>query len=162
MGAVLIVPDPARAIDSLMLSSDALALTMAAAIALLGMSIVASMADRRAKILRDRNLLLDAALNNMVQGVNMFGAQAQLVLNERYVKMYRLSPDVVKPGCTIRELVESGSRSGTFFAIDPERYIADLTGALLYDRTSSTKTFDLEDGRVIAVSNSRWRRAAGW
>ena len=164
MGAVLIVPDPARAIDSLMLSSDALALTIAAAaIALLGMSIVASMADRRAKILlRDRNLLLDAALNNMVQGVNMFDAQARLVLfNERYVKMYRLSPDVVKPGCTIRELVESRIRSGTFFAIDPERYIADLTGALLYDRTSSTKTFDLEDGRVIAVS-SQPMAAGGW
>ena len=60
----------------------------AAAIALLGMSIVASMADRRAKILlRDRNLLLDAALNNMVQGVDMFDAAARLVLfNEQHAR----------------------------------------------------------------------------
>jgi diguanylate cyclase (GGDEF)-like protein/PAS domain S-box-containing protein len=164
MGAVLIVPDPARAIDTLMLSSDTLALTIAAAaIALLGMSIVASMADRRAKILlRDRNFLLDAALNNMVQGVNMFDAQARLVLfNERYVQMYRLSPDVVKPGCTIRDLVENRIKSGTFFAIDPEQYIADLTGTLLYDRTPSNKTLELEDGRVISVS-SQPMAAGGW
>jgi len=164
MGAVLIVPDPTRAIDALMLSSDALALTIAAAaIALLGMSIVASMADRRAKnLLRDRNLLLDAALNNMVQGVNMFDAQARLVLfNQRYLQMYRLSPDLVKPGCTIRDLVESRIKTGTFFATDPERYIADLTGALLYDRTPSTKTLELADGRVIAVS-SQPMADGGW
>src|SRR5262249_48993854 len=139
-------------------------LTIAAAtMALLGMSIVASVADRRAKnLLRDRNLLLDAALNNMVQGVNMFDAHARLVLfNERYIEMYRLSPDVVKPGCTIRELVENRVKGGTFFAIDPEQYIADLTRALLYDRTPSAKTFELEDGRVIAVS-SQPMADGGW
>jgi len=164
MGAVLIVPDPARAIDALMLSPDVLALTIAAAaVAVLGMCIVASVADRRAKtLLRDRNVLLDAALNNMVQGVNMFDAQARLVLfNERYLQMYRLSPDAVKPGCSIRDLVENRIRSGTFFAIDPEQYIADLTGALLHDRTPSAKTLELEDGRVIAVS-SQPMADGGW
>jgi diguanylate cyclase (GGDEF)-like protein/PAS domain S-box-containing protein len=164
MGAVCITADPARSIDALLMSPDALALTIAgAAIALLGMCIVAGIADRRAKhLLRDRNLLLDAALNNMVQGVNMFDAQARLVLfNERYLQMYRLSPDVVKPGCTIRDLVENRIRNGTFFAIDPEKYIADLTGALLYDRKPSTKTLELEDGRVIAVS-SQPMAGGGW
>jgi diguanylate cyclase (GGDEF)-like protein/PAS domain S-box-containing protein len=164
MGAARIVPDPARVIDSLMLSPDALALTIAAAaIALIGMCVVASVADRRAKnLLHDRNLLLDAALNNMVQGVNMFDAHARLVLfNDRYLQMYRLTPDAVKPGCTIRDLVENRIRSGTFFAIDPERYIADLTGALLYDRTPSVKTYEIDDGRVIAVS-SQPMAAGGW
>src|SRR5262249_62247558 len=132
-----------RATDALTLSPAALALTIAAAaIALIGMCIVASIADRRAKtLLRDRNLLLDAALNNMVQGVNMFDAQARLVLfNERYLQMYRLPPDVVKPGCTIRDLVENRIRSGTFFAIDPERYIAPLTNAPLPDSTPTQRT----------------------
>ncbi len=164
MGAVSIIPDPARPIDALMLSPDALALTIAAAaIALIGMCIVASIADRRAKnLLHDRNLLLDAALNNMVQGVNMFDAHARLVLfNARYLQMYRLSSDGVRPGCTIRDLVENRIRSGTFFAIDPEQYIADLTGALLYDRTPSAKTYELDDGRVIAVS-SQPMAAGGW
>jgi diguanylate cyclase (GGDEF)-like protein/PAS domain S-box-containing protein len=164
MGAVDIVPDPARAVDALTLSPDAIALTIAAAaIALLGTCILASVADRRVKhLLRDRNLLLDATLNNMVQGVNMFDAQARLVLfNERYLQMYRLSPETVKPGCTIRDLVESRVRSGTFFAIDAERYIADLTRALLYERTPSVKTLELDDGRVVVVS-SQPMAAGGW
>jgi diguanylate cyclase (GGDEF)-like protein/PAS domain S-box-containing protein len=156
MGAVLVVPDPTRVIDPLTMSPNTLAVTIAvAAVAVLGMCIVASLGDRRAQgLLHDRKVLLDAALNNMVQGVNMFDAQARLVLfNERYLQMYRLSPDVVKPGCSIRELVETRIRSGTFFAIDPEQYIANLTSALLYDRTPTNKALELEDGRIIAVSS---------
>ncbi|HJU23462.1 MAG TPA: MHYT domain-containing protein, partial [Casimicrobiaceae bacterium] len=95
MAAVVVIPDPTRSIDHLVMSPSALALTIAAAtVALLGMAIVASFSDRRAKsLVSDRNRLLDAALNNMVQGVNMFDAHARLVLfNERYLHMYRLSP----------------------------------------------------------------------
>jgi diguanylate cyclase (GGDEF)-like protein/PAS domain S-box-containing protein len=164
MGAVVIVPDPTQPISELIMSPAALALTVAAAaVALLGMSIVASLSDRRAKsMLGDRNRLLDAALNNMVQGVNMFDAHARLVLfNARYLQMYRLSPELVKPGSTIRELVEARIASGTFFTTDPERYITDLTEALLHARTPSQKTLELDDGRVIAVS-SQPMAAGGW
>jgi len=164
MGAVLIVPDPARVIDTLTLSPDMVAVTVAgAAVAVLGMAIVASLGDRRAQgMLQDRNLLLDAALNNMIQGVNMFDAQARLVLfNARYMQMYRLSPDVVKPGCTIRGLVEHRIAQGTFFEADPEQYIAELTSALQTDRKPSRKTLELGDGRVIAVL-SQPMAAGGW
>ena len=164
MGAVVIVPDPARVIDMLTLSPNMVALTVAgAAVAVLGMAIVASLGDRRAQgLLQDRNLLLDAALNNMIQGVNMFDAQARLVLfNERYMQMYRLSPDVVKPGCTIRGLVEHRIAQGTFFAADPEQYIAELTAALQTDRNPSRKVLELSDGRVIAVLNQPMA-AGGW
>jgi diguanylate cyclase (GGDEF)-like protein/PAS domain S-box-containing protein len=164
MGAVMIVPDPARVIDSLTLSPDMVAVTVAgAAVAVLGMAIVASLGDRRAQgMLHDRNLLLDAALNNMIQGLNMFDAQARLVLfNERYRQMYRLSPDVVKPGCTIRGLVEHRIAQGTFFEADPEQYIAELTSALQTDRKPSRKILELSDGRVIAVL-SQPMAAGGW
>jgi diguanylate cyclase (GGDEF)-like protein/PAS domain S-box-containing protein len=164
MGAVLIVPDPTRVIDKFMLSPQMLAFTVAgAAVAVVGMCIVAGVGDRRAKeMLRERNLLLDAALNNMVQGVNMFDAQAKLVLwNERYLQMYGLSTDVVKPGCTIRDLVEHRIEKGTFFDTDPEQYIADLSAALLHDRRPSCRTLELEDGGVIAVT-SQPMAGGGW
>jgi diguanylate cyclase (GGDEF)-like protein/PAS domain S-box-containing protein len=164
MGAVLVVPDPGREVDALLLSPDMLALTVAgAAAAVLGMCLVADLGDRRAKeMLRTRGLLLDAALNNMVQGVNMFDAHARLVLfNERYLRMYGLSPDVVKPGCSIRDLVEARIKSGTFFDIDPEQYIADLTGALLRDRNPSTKLLELADGRVVSLT-SQPMADGGW
>ena len=47
---------------------------------------------------REQKLQLDTALNNMSQGLNMFDALGRLVVcNERYLQMYGLSPDVVKP-----------------------------------------------------------------
>ena len=168
MGAVLIVPDPGRAISGLILSPDALALTVAAAaVAVLGMCIVASLGDRRVKsLLSERNRLLDAALNNMVQGVNMFDAHGRLtVYNERYLQMYRLTPDVVKPGCTIRDLVENRMRKGTFFAIDAEGYIAELSGV----RCCTIRTSLNENARnspptaaSLRWRASRWPPADGW
>ena len=53
--------------------------------------------------------LLSVALNNMTQGVILFDAHERiLVCNDRYVEMYGLSPDVVKPGCTLLGLIRIG------------------------------------------------------
>src|SRR5262249_7129567 len=42
---------------------------------------------------------LDTALNNMTQGLVMYDASARIVtFNQRYIDMYGLSTDVVKPG----------------------------------------------------------------
>ena len=69
-------------------------------------------------------MCLDAALNNMTQGLCMFDADERVVvLNRRFLEMYKLSPQVVRPGCTLMELLrhrrEVGmlpSRSGAFYA----------------------------------------------
>ena len=43
---------------------------------------------------------LDTALNNMTQGLVLYDASARVVTcNQRYLDMYNLSKDVVKPGC---------------------------------------------------------------
>ncbi len=48
------------------------------------------------------------ALNNMTQGVVMVDDKERvLVCNERYVAMYGLSPEIVKPGCTLRDLIKN-------------------------------------------------------
>src|SRR6266852_847911 len=68
-----------------------------------------SLAEREAKVaeksyeLEQANARVDAALNNMSQGLCMFDQEERLVVcNERYLRMYGLSPDIVKPGCTVR------------------------------------------------------------
>ena len=88
--------------------------------------------QRRAeKQLREQKLQLDTALNNMSQGLNMFDAAGRLVVcNERYLQMYGLSPEVVKPGCTVEDLVQARIASGTFFAVDPQQYTAELLEAM--------------------------------
>src|SRR5262249_58248927 len=70
------------------------------------------------------------ALDNMSQGLCMFDAAQRLVLcNQGYLRMYDLSPDVVKPGCTLRQLLNYRIKRGAFTS-DPEQYIANLMATL--------------------------------
>jgi len=100
MGAVTIVPDPARVINPLSLSPVWLSMAVASAtMAVLGMSAVAAFADGR---VREQNARLESALHNMSHGLCMFDAAGHLVVcNKPFLELYRLSPDVVKPGCSL-------------------------------------------------------------
>ncbi len=65
--------------------------------------------------LRAQNRRLRDAIDNMSQGLSMFDAQTRIVLvNRRYLEMYKLSPDIVKPGCTLRELIQHRKETGLF------------------------------------------------
>jgi diguanylate cyclase (GGDEF)-like protein/PAS domain S-box-containing protein len=75
--------------------------------------------------------------------------------------MYNLSPDVVKPGCTVRELVQARVASGTFFAADPERYAAELLDAMRKREVANT-TVELPDGRIIAMISQPIPDGDGW
>ena len=92
----------------------------------------------------------------------MFDASGRLVVcNERYLQMYGLSPEIVKPGCTVEELVQARIASGTFFAADPQRYIAELLEAMRKREAAST-TMELPDGRIIAVISHPTPDGNGW
>ena len=76
-------------------------------------------ADARAKLC-ERNARLNAALNNMSQGLCMFDADERVVvLNLRFLEMYQLSPEVVRPGCTLIELLRHRHAVGVLPA-DPD------------------------------------------
>ena len=69
-------------------------------------------AQRRLEAERGR---LDTALNNMIQGLVTFDASARVVtFNRRYIDMYNLSTDIVKPGCHFRDLMQHRKDSGSF------------------------------------------------
>ncbi len=110
---------------------------------------------------RRHDIQLDAALNNMSQGLCMFDAAARLVVcNERYLQMYKLSPGVVKPGCGLRDLLIHRAACGTFSITDVDRYIADLLSTIAKGE-AFTRTTKLNDGRSIAVVN-RPMEGGGW
>ena len=116
--------------------------------------------EQTSEALQTQNMRFDAALNNMSHGLCMFDEAARLVVcNERYLKLYGLSPDLAKPGTTLHELLEQRKALGTFRA-DPERYIAELR-AQIAEGKASTVTVELPDGRVIAVLNSPME-GGGW
>src|SRR3569832_417413 len=63
--------------------------------------------ERAVEELSEQYRRFDAARNNMPHGLVMLDSQLRgIVSNKRYVEMYGLSPDVVKPGVTMREIME--------------------------------------------------------
>jgi len=120
-------------------------------------------ARRRAEEqLRDQKLQLDTALNNMSQGLNMFDSSGRLVVrNERYLQMYRLSPDDAKFGCSVGDLVRARMASGTFFDIDPDKYTCDMMAAMR-KREPTGATMELTDGRIVSVVSQPTPDGEGW
>jgi diguanylate cyclase (GGDEF)-like protein len=58
---------------------------------------------------------LDTAVNNMTQGLLFFDSNQRLVIcNQRYIDMFGVSRDVIKPGCTFHELLRHRQETGTF------------------------------------------------
>jgi diguanylate cyclase (GGDEF)-like protein/PAS domain S-box-containing protein len=102
--------------------------------------------------LKSQNLRFEAAINNMSQALLMFDSDKNLVVcNQRYLRMYGLSPEVAKPGCPLRTLLEHRKATGTF-DIDIDRYMDGLLTTLQSGR-AMTRMVDLPDGRTIAVRN---------
>ncbi len=107
-----------------------------------------------------RNLQVDAALNNMVQGFIMFDAQERIVVcNDRYIEMYGLSREIVKPGCSLRELFRHRAAIG-HLKIDPDQYREDLLAELAKGEVV-TWVIDTADGREISVTNKPMT-GGGW
>jgi nitrogen-specific signal transduction histidine kinase len=104
--------------------------------------------------------LLQSVLNNLLQGVLMFDADARLAFcNPRYIEMYGLSPDVAKPGCSLKELLGHQASVGGF-AEDPDDYIALLKGKMAAGETFAD-TLHLADGRIHSVV-SKPIEGGGW
>jgi methyl-accepting chemotaxis protein len=102
--------------------------------------------------LRGQNERLVTALDNMSQGLNMFDAQTRIILvNRRYLEMYRLSPDIVKPGCTLKELIEHRKETGLFSG-DVDVYCQKIIEAV---RTGNSRGnyVQASDGRIVLAKN---------
>jgi diguanylate cyclase (GGDEF)-like protein len=117
-----------------------------------------SLAEREAKLteqsrdLASANEQLDAALNNMSQGLCMFDQEGRLVVcNGRFLETYGLPAEIIKPGCTVRDILEFRSVTGTLSA-GIERYLEDLFAHLARGQVFAAEAHS-KDGRVISVVN---------
>jgi diguanylate cyclase (GGDEF)-like protein/PAS domain S-box-containing protein len=119
-----------------------------------------SSSDPTEEQFREQRRLFDIAVNNMSQGLCMFDAAERLLIcNRRYLEMYELSPAVVKPGCTLLEMLQHRIAKGTF-ARDPLEYRADLLATMSEGQTIR-RTTETGDGRTIAVVNQPME-GGGW
>jgi diguanylate cyclase (GGDEF)-like protein/PAS domain S-box-containing protein len=142
--------------------NSVLLLVLILAAAVVAMCLIAGIRSRRTEErLRRQNILLDGALNNMTQGVNMFDRAGTLVLaNERYIEMYGLTRAIVRPGVAVRGLVEARIAAGTFFKTDPDEYTHELMTSIV-ERKPTRVTRELADGRMITVVNQPME-GGGW
>ncbi|CAL77864.1 putative signaling protein containing multidomains (PAS/GGDEF/EAL) [Bradyrhizobium sp. ORS 278] len=103
--------------------------------------------NRRLTLEKER---LDKAVNNMTQGLLLFDASERLVIsNQRYIDMYGLSAEVVKPGCTFRELIAHRKARGSLAGND-----SDYANAVLREVSRKTsQIIETPDGRWIQIVN---------
>jgi diguanylate cyclase (GGDEF)-like protein len=95
---------------------------------------------------------LDIAVNNMTQSLLLFDSSSRLIVcNQRYIELFGLSPDVAKPGCSFRDLIEHRKQTGSFSG-DVDEYCSSVLrntklGKLTHNITENP------DGRSIQVVN---------
>ena len=103
---------------------------------------------------------LDTAINNMTQGLLMFDSSHRLVVaNQRYVEMFGVSTEVVKPGCTLQDLLNHRKEIGSFKG-DVDAYCATLFRKMAQGEIFQT-ILETADGGSIQVSYRPLPRG-GW
>ena len=113
--------------------------------------------NRLMRLVRSRGFdrhgdLLALALNNMTQGVVMYDAADRLaVCNERYLAMYGLSPEIVKPGAKLVDVVRHRFESGSLHR-DPAQYCAELRANMASGKALNFVA-EAPNGRAVSVVN---------
>ena len=103
---------------------------------------------------------LATALNNITQGLCMFDGSARIVvLNQRYRDMYKLSPEIVKPGCTLHRLIEHRKETGLFTG-DVEKYCREILDGVAEGKTTTFYVPAANDRVIRAVNHPR--PGGGW
>ena len=93
---------------------------------------------------------LTTAVDNMSHGLLLFDSSGRLVMcNQRYIQMYRLSPDVIKPGRSFRDIIAHRKKMGSF-----NGDVDEHCDALLRDTARGQITrevIEMADGRSIRL-----------
>jgi len=110
--------------------------------------------------LQHANITIDAALNNMSQGICMFDAkQCLIVCNKRYADLYGLTDEQTKRGTTLRSILKHRIASGNA-PEDYENYIRERLNEVSINEPYQTIN-RLRDGRYVSVVH-RPMANGGW
>src|SRR5262249_19187703 len=119
------------------------------------------LSDSEASLTR-KSEQLDAALNNMSQGLTMFDDQQRLtVCNRQYAELYHLTPEQTKPGIPFQAILDARIASGDV-PKDAERFVAGRLEQASRPALDASCTINkLRDGRIIAVTH-QGMSGGGW
>jgi len=102
--------------------------------------------------LATQNRQLSTAVANMSQGLLMFDRQGRIVLvNNRYIDMYKVSPQIVRHGCSLRQLIAHRKDTGLFNG-DVDSYCQKILDSAA--RGEAHHVFvKANDGRIVLAKN---------
>jgi diguanylate cyclase (GGDEF)-like protein len=102
--------------------------------------------------LHAQNVRFDIAINNMTQGLLLYDSSGRLIVcNRRYMEMYGLSPSVVKPGLSFRDLIAYRKETGSFKG-DVDVFCSSVLRNVAMGKVTHN-TVETADGRSILIVN---------
>lgn len=111
--------------------------------------------------LEQSNSRLDAALGNVAQGLCFFDHEQRLaVANGLFSELYGIAPGQVRPGMTLRDIVDLRWSAGTAPAMSREEYLS-WRDSLQAIREPTDTVVELADGRLMNIRN-RPMPGGGW
>ena len=112
--------------------------------------------------LHERNLLLDATLENMAHGLCAYDRDLRLIVaNRSYLEIYGLTPGDAQPGTTLLDLMQRSIDRGVHVSgLTAEQMFADYKFRLIENKDPVLHR-ELADGRIIAVRH-RPMANGGW
>src|SRR5258708_6028745 len=128
-------------------------LTAAAGLTVLVIGVILSLIVRQLlqmhELSRQR---LDTALNNMQQGRMLYAVSSRIVLfNRRYIEMYGLSLDVIKPGRLFRDVMKHRKETGSFEG-DAEEFCSTVLQSVAQKKLTHT-ILETKAGRSVQIVN---------
>jgi diguanylate cyclase (GGDEF)-like protein/PAS domain S-box-containing protein len=142
-----------RAQTRLMIASAALSALVIAFILYLIIRQMARQNREAQQRLQSEKHRLDTALNNMTQGLVLYDASARMVIcNQRYIDMYNLSTDVVKPGCHLYDLVQHRKDTGSYDG-DVHEFCSAIMRNVAQGKVSRI-IIECGDGRSFQIVNT--------
>jgi diguanylate cyclase (GGDEF)-like protein/PAS domain S-box-containing protein len=110
--------------------------------------------------LESERLRLDTALNNMTQGLVLYDASARIVIcNQRYLDMYQLSTEIVKPGCRFYDLIRHRKETGSFNG-DVDEFCSNILKNVAQGKVT-VSNLKAKDGRTVQIVNKPLAQG-GW
>ena len=109
--------------------------------------------EQAAQVMAEERRRFDIALQNMQQGLIMFGGdRCVLVVNQRYQTLFGLPPGRIEPGMPYDEVTGVVVREGNVSDADMQT-VREMRTALLERNERAGITWELSDGRTLNLTH---------
>jgi len=113
----------------------------------------------RQRDLAEQSMRLNAAVENMTQGLCMFDKDGRLLIcNDTYVKMYRLPPELTQPGTHYADILAHRIESKL---IKGDAQYQLLALSAMFDTDKASRVDEHTDGRLVRITRQALQ-GGGW